>query len=389
MKPLTTYQICTRCVMDTSDLEITFNKKGVCNHCDDYDILKKKFTFKDNTDRIGEFLYHSAGSAKEVNNLINMIKIAGKNKPYDCVIGMSGGIDSSYVAYKAIEFGLRPIAFHIDNEWDSQIAIDNLSKLTTKLNIPITNIKVEWEEFKDLQLSFLKSSTPDVEVPTDHAVIAVPYKFAREHKVNYIITGYNYRTETHIPRSWSSPGQPDWVYISKMHKKFGAVPLTTFAYITPIQYVLQTLYSPIKKIDLLNYLDYNKQEAYKLLHDKFQYNYYGAKHWESLYTRFLQTYILPRKFGYDKRKSHLSSLICSGFMTREDALKELATPPLSPEELERDKQYFIQKFGITEEYFEELMNLPQKTYWDYPHSNFFDSKIIKFVAKNILKKRGL
>lgn len=367
------YRICTRCVMDTSDPSITFNEDGVCNHCEEYDSIKSKFTFSDD---------------KKVAEIVEKIKTDGVGKKYDCIIGMSGGIDSSFALFKSVELGLKPIAYHINNEWDSPIATDNLNKLVTKLNVPLIDIGVNWKEFRDLQLSFLKSSTPDIEVPTDHAVIAIPYKFAKEQNLKYVITGYNYRTETHIPRAWSSPGQPDWVYISKMQERFGTVPLTTFPHITPIQYILYTLYSPIEKIDLLNYLDYNKSVAFDILHDKFQFNYYGAKHWESVYTRFLQTYILPRKFGYDKRRGHLSSLVCSGWMSREDALKELEKTPMPPEDLEKDKQFFLQKFNITEKYFEELMNLPPKTYWDYPHSWIFDSKMIKFVAKNILGKRG-
>ena len=376
MEKIETYKTCSRCVMDTTDPDIVFDENGVCNHCHTYDETRLNFDMNE-TQR-----------SNIISNLVSNIKNTGTVKA-NCAIGMSGGIDSSYVAYMAVKLGLRPIAYHLDNEWDSDIAINNIKRVTSALNIPVENVKVDWEEFKDLQLSFLKSSTPDVEVPTDHVVIAYPYIFAKKHNLSYFLTGYNYRTESHLPKSWATVGQMDWDYIRAVHKIFGRLPLKSYPHITPIKYAMMVLNSPIKKVDILNYMDYNKLEAQKLLEKEFGYEYYGKKHWESIYTRFLQTYILPRKFGVDKRKSHLSSLICSGLMTREDALAELQKPPMEKEALEKDKQYILQKLQITDNYFELLMNQPPKSYWDYPHSRLFGSNFTRYVAKNVLRRKGI
>jgi N-acetyl sugar amidotransferase len=376
MEKIETYKICSRCVMDTTDPDIIFDKNGVCNHCHTYDETKLKF----DTNEIDRIL--------KLQDIVAKIQFFGTVKG-NCIIGMSGGIDSSYVAYTAVKMGLKPIAYHLDNEWDSDIAVKNIEKVTSALKIPFENVKVYWEEFKDLQLSFLKSSTPDVEVPTDHAIIAYPYIFAKKHNINYFLTGYNYRTESHLPKSWATVGQMDWDYIRAIHKKFGTTPLKNYPHITPLKYTMMVLNSPVKKIDLLNYMNYNRNVAQKLLENEFGYEYYGKKHWESIYTRFLQTYILPRKFNVDKRKSHLSSLICSGLMTREDALIELQKPPMEKEALLKDKQCILQKLGITDEYFESLMNLPPKSYWDYPHSKLFGSNIPRYIAKTVLRRKGI
>lgn len=358
------YQICTRCIMDTTDPEITFDSNGVCSHCKQYDQIAKQYQFN-NRER-----------ERILKEIIRKIKESGKEKKYDCIIGLSGGVDSSFAAYKVKEFGLRPLAIHIDNGWNSELAVHNIKKIVKKLEIDFHACVLNWKEFKDLQLAFLKASTPDSDIPADHAIIAAIYQVARKYNVNYIISGSNYKTETHLPRAWSQ-GHHDWIYIKNIHKRFGAIPLKSFPHYTPYTKLYRKFFQKPKMIPILDFVNYVKRDAIKTLNESFNFTYYGGKHYESIYTRFFQGYILPVKFGYDKRKTHFSSLICSGEMTREEALKEIKKPTYPLNEQAKDKDCVIKKMGITEKEFDEIMNLPKKTYWDYPHSILFDKDKLK------------
>lgn len=364
------YRMCTKCVMDTTDPNIVFDENGICSHCHAYerDIKNNVFTGEEGTKRIKE--------------IVARIREEGKNKEYDCLIGVSGGVDSSFLAYKVKEFGLRPLAVHLDNGWDSAQAASNIRKVLNKLGINLYTHVIDWEEFKDLQLSFLKSSTPDSEIPSDHAIIALMTRMASKIGVRYIISGHNFRTETHLPPAWSQ-GHFDWRYIKNVHRQFGTLPLKTFPHITPYVFI-RYLYLQ-KWVFLLNYIDYNKTEAMKILENELGWVYYGGKHYESIYTRFYQGYILPVKFGYDKRKAHLSSLICSGEITRDEALEELKKDTYPKEMQEQDKIFLLKKFGITDDEFEAIMNAPKKTYWDYPsYGKIFASPQYKALL-NVLK----
>jgi N-acetyl sugar amidotransferase len=346
------YQVCTKCVMDTTDPDITFDENGVCNHCHEYDAAIKKHVITGEEGRL------------RLEEVVSHIRREGRNKEYDCIIGVSGGVDSTYVAYKVKELGLRPLAVHLDNGWDSELAVANIHKALKILNIDLHTHVIDWEEFKDLQLSLLKASTPDSEIPSDHAIISLMSIMARKSGIKYIIDGCNFKTESHLPLSWSQ-GHWDWGYIKNVHRRFGKVRLKTFPHMNLPAYV----YFIIKQqsIHLLDYIDYNKTEAMKLLEKELCWQYYGGKHYESIYTRFYQGYILPRKFGYDKRKTHLSSLICSGEITRAVALEKLSKEDTYPLDLqEEDKTYVIKKLGLTENEFESIMNAPKKSYWDYP-----------------------
>lgn len=344
------YRICSRCVMDTTDPGIFFDAEGVCNQCVDYDELTKKYVFSG-----------SEGNAR-LARIIDKIKSAGRGKEYDCIIGVSGGVDSTYVAYKVKELGLRPLAVHLDNGWDCELAVKNIEQTLKILNIDLYTHVIDWEEFKDLQLSFLKASTPDSEIPSDHAIMSLWYQMAKKEGIRYIITGCNLRTETHVPSAWSQ-GHMDWKYIKNIHDRFGTIKLRTFPHMNYWECHKSSSYI---RIDILNYLDYVKRDAKKLLKEKLCWKDYGGKHYESIYTRFYQGYILYRKFGYDKRKGHFSSLICSGEMTREEALRELKNEPYPLEMQKEDKDYVIKKLCLTEKEFEEIMHLPNKSYWDYP-----------------------
>ena len=345
------YRICTRCLMDTTDPNIVFDENGVCNHCHDHDRLMKQ---KVVTGKAGE---------EHLQKLVEQMKRDGRGKPYDCLIGVSGGVDSTYVAYLVKKMGLRPLAVHMDNGWDSELAVKNIEETLKRLGIDLHTEVLDWEEFKGLQVAFLRSSTPDSEIPSDHAIWAVLGDLADKLNVKYIVSGFNVRTETHLPRAWSQ-GHFDWKYIRSVNQLFGRGRLKTFPHIGFFTYYRRLLTH--RRVDILNYIDFNKTEAMKILEQELGWRYYGGKHYESIYTRFYQGYILPTKFGYDKRRSHLSSLICSGETTRDAALKELDKPTYQPTMQEEDREYVVKKLGLTDDEFELILSAPKKTFWDYP-----------------------
>lgn len=345
------YQICTRCVMDTSDPDITFDAAGVCNHCHHRDEM------------IGKHLLSGPAAREKLEQLVDAVRKDGRGKPYDCVVGISGGVDSTYVTYQAKQFGLRPLVVHLDNGWNSELAVKNIEETLRVLGFDLYTHVLDWDEFRDLQLAFLRASTPDSEIPTDHAIVALLYQTARKHGLRYILSGQNLRTETHLPPAWSQ-GHMDWRYIHSVHRKFGTRPLKTYPHLNWVQ--SRRYPAAHRWVDVLNYLDFVKTDALKVLQEQLGWKYYGGKHYESIYTRFYQGYILPQKFGFDKRRMHYSSLVCAGEMTREQALEELKTQPY-PEEMQRsDREYVIKKLGLTEPEFEEIMNLPPRSFWDYP-----------------------
>ncbi|HMS01031.1 MAG TPA: N-acetyl sugar amidotransferase [Anaerolineales bacterium] len=357
------YRICTRCLMDTTDPNIVFDENGVCNHCHDHDRLMKQ---KVVTGKAGE---------EYLQKLVDEMKRDGRGKPYDCLIGVSGGVDSTYVAYLVKKMGLRPLAVHMDNGWDSELAVKNIEETLKRLGIDLHTEVLDWEEFKSLQVAFLKSSTPDSEIPSDHAIWAVLGDLADKLKVKYIVSGFNVRTETHLPRAWSQ-GHFDWKYIRSVNGLFGRGRLKTFPHIGFFTYYRRLLTH--RRVDILNYIDFNKTEAMKILEQELGWRYYGGKHYESIYTRFYQGYILPTKFGYDKRRSHLSSLICSGETTRDAALKELDKPTYQPTMQEEDREYVVKKLGLNDDEFEAILNAPKKTFWDYPsYGRIIEGPVLK------------
>ncbi len=368
------YQICTRCVMDTSDPEIILDGLGVCNHCKNYDVTIKNHSISGEKGRL------------QFNRIAEQIKRDGIGKPYDCIIGVSGGVDSTFLAYIVKKLGLRPLAVHLDNGWDSELAVKNIENVLNKLNIELYTFVIDWEEFKDLQLAFLKASTPDSEIPTDHAIFSLLYQLADKFKIKYVLPGFNGRTESHLPQSWSQ-GHYDWKYIKNVHKRFGKLPLLTFPHATFLELAWYRLTQ--RWISVLNYVDYVKKDAMMILEKELDWKYYGGKHYESIYTRFYQGYILPKKFGFDKRRTHLSSLICSGQISREEALEELKNETYPLELQKQDREYVIKKLGITEKDFEEIMGLPLKSYWDYPsYGNIYKAPLFKaaFSLYTYLKK---
>jgi len=347
---------CKRCVMDSTDPNIKFDSNGICNHCHEYDKYATKYSQFDE---------------KYVLNLIKKIK-SNRVGDYDCAIGVSGGLDSSYLVYKTVELGLNPIIYHIDNEYDTNEAKENIRRIVNSLGLDYYVYNVDWDLYKEIELSFLKSSTPDLEVPTDHANYAIQFISIKKFNTKFILTGNNYKTESHQPFAWSSPGAKDWIYIKQIQERFGSLDPSTFPHTHPLTFLKRSVFNKGTRIPLLNYLNYDANSALEELKKEFGYKYYGLKHHESIITRFLQTYILPEKFGIDKRKSHLSSLICSGFITRDSALEILDDPPLTENQIAKDKKYVLKRLELDEGEFEELMNLPNKSYWDYPHFWLFD-----------------
>lgn len=374
MQKLREYQICTRCIMDTSDPDITFDEKGICSHCHRYDEELPKRVFK------------GTEAENKLNNLLSQIKAAGKKNEYDCIIGVSGGVDSTYVAYITKKFGLRPLAIHFDNGWNSELAVSNIEKTLDKLGIDLYTYVIDWEEFRDLQLSFLKASTPDGEIPTDHAINALLFKEASKRNIKYIISGMNFATESMAVKSWSY-GHSDWKYIKAVHKHFGSSSLRNYPHFNFFDLFLWTYFKKIKTVSILNYLAYNKKEVMNVLQNELGWIYYGGKHYESVYTRFFQGYILPRKFNIDKRRGHLSDLINSGQITRETALSEVKTIGYDPFLMEQDKQFVMKKLLLSEKSFNALMNETTKTFRDYPNNERKVDWLKRFVNK--LRNKGL
>jgi N-acetyl sugar amidotransferase len=357
--------ICTRCVMDTSDPEIVFDADGVCHHCRLYDETVKRE------------IHTGEEGRRRLARIAENIKEEGKGREYDCIIGVSGGVDSTYVAYVVKKLGLRPLAVHLDNGWDSELAVKNIENALKILGIDLYTHVIDWDEFKDLQLAFLRASTPDSEIPSDHAILALMHRMADRYRTRYVLPGFNTRTESHLPKEWSQ-GHSDWRYIKGIHKRFGRRSLKTFPHMDFFLYGRYLLTQ--RWIKVLNYVDYVKKDAVKTLEKELGWRSYGWKHYESIYTRFYQGYILPRKFGYDKRKMHLSSLVCSGEISRPEALEELKTEPYPADLQEEDRAYIIKKFGLTEKEFDDIMALPPKRYGDYPtNAIYFDNFLFRWL----------
>ncbi|HNK08129.1 MAG TPA: N-acetyl sugar amidotransferase, partial [Saprospiraceae bacterium] len=326
-----------------------------CDHCNTY--------YKD----IEPVWNYGKGREKELSSMADKIKASGKSKDFDCILGMSGGIDSSYLLYLAKEkLGLRPLVFHVDAGWNTQLAVNNIERLVDKLNLDLFTEVINWEEMKDLQLAYFKSGVPHIDVPQDHAFFATMYHFASKYKVNYILTGGNYSTEcVRNPIEWMYY-QSDSVQLKDIHKKFGQIPLADYL-VTNILW--HKVYLPyVKKIKVLrplDYMQYNKQEAMDLLQNQFGWQPYPQKHFESRFTRFYESYWLPERFGYDTRRVQYSSLILTGQMSREEALNQLKLPAYDSEEIKHEFEFVANKLGISKEELQTYFNMPKKTHLDY------------------------
>ncbi len=365
------YRICSQTIMDTTaDPDITFDSDG------------RSIYVKQYHDFVDARIPEKSTKSTSLNNLIIKIKKENKSKPYDCIIGISGGVDSTYTAWYAKKIlGLRPLAVHMDNGWNSELAVSNIEKTLQLLDIELYTEVLDWNEFREIQKAYLFASTPDGEIPSDHAIWGTLYRVANKYNIKYIISGTNARTEGILPPSWAQ-GHIDTTYLNSVVKKFSRVKIKTFPLLSPLHLFYYIAIRQIKKVNLLDLIDYNKQEAMHILQSELGWKYYGGKHYESVYTRFYQGYILPLKFNIDKRRAHLSSLICSGEITREEALEEIKKPAYPSEELLRqDIQFVKNKLGLTDQVYDDILALPVKRYEDYPNHKWLVNSMLSIYKK--------
>jgi N-acetyl sugar amidotransferase len=337
--------------MDTSDPEITFNNGGICSHCQSYEEKKRAFVVPQDV------------REKKLEHIVEFCKKKGTGKPYDCIIGVSGGVDSTYVAYLVKSMGLRPLAVHLDNGWNSELAVSNIKNVLAKLGIELHTHVLDWEEFKSLQLAFLRASTPDSEIPSDHAIVALMRKMAAKYDVP-VVWGVNFSSEAILPRTWSQ-GHMDWGYIKRVNRLFGTMKLSNYPHYSVWRLMFYQRIKMQKTFDILNYVNYDKETVKAILMKDLGWRDYGGKHHESIYTRIFQTYILPVKFGYDKRRAHYSSLILAGQMLRQDALEILKEPLFDEDKIDEDIEYLTKKLGISKTEFNTILKAETKIYEDY------------------------
>lgn len=349
------YQICLNCIMDTSDSLIKFDERGWCEYCNNYH------------DNIVPHWHPDERGERQITAQIEKIKADGKGRDFDCLIGLSGGVDSSYLTYIAKEkFGLRPLLYHVDAGWNSQEAVNNIEKLVDGLDLDLYTEVVNWPEMKDLQLAFFKAGVPHLDTPQDHAFFAGLYNFAAKNKVKYILTGANYSTEcVREPLEWHYHAS-DLRQLHDIHRRFGTRPLKSFPLAGILKFkVFYRFVKGVRVVKPLNYIPYYKEAAMQELVERFGWQRYPHKHYESRFTRFYEGFWLLKKFGYDKRRAHFSSLILTGQLSRADALERIARDPYSPEQVKQDFEYIATKLGIREAELQAMFDAPNKTFRDY------------------------
>lgn len=369
------YKICSNCIMDTSDPNIHFDSDGRCDYCSNFD---------------NNILPNWDTESKGHTELISMaekIKKDGEGRDFDCIIGLSGGLDSSYAAYIAKEImGLRPLLFHVDAGWNTDQAVGNIEKLIDGLGLELYTEVVNWEEMKDLQLSFFKAGIPDLDLVQDASFFSALYKFAREHGVKHVITGSNFSTECcREPEEWGGYLGIDKRLFKDIHSQYGEKKLESFPLMDILVYKLY--YQKILGMKVhhpLNLIPFNKKEAEDVLEQKFGWRRFQHKHHESRFTRFYEDFWLPQRFGFHKRRAHFSSLILTGQMTREDALLRISKPEMDEHFLKQEFEYVAHKLGITVEELQQLFALPKKTYRDYKNKRWLIG-----LGANIMRKLGL
>lgn len=358
------YQICTFCAMDTSDEDIVFDENGRCNHCKDFENLLDQRNFSEN-------------SEKKLQDLINLVKNKGKNRKYDCLLGISGGVDSCYTVYLCVKWGLRPLVMHMDNGWNSEIAVGNVKKVVDKLGVDYISYVLDWTEFREIQLAFLKSSIVDLEMPTDLAIPGSLYKTAVKYKIPFIISGGNYSGEGILPLTWGYHVLKDTKLYRHIVRKYSSRRIKKVPLVGLFGEIYYKFFKRIKNLYPLNYVEYNKDEAREFLKKEFDWKDYGGKHHESKITGFWQSYVMPVKYNMDYRRATLSSQIVSGQITREKTIEKLKVKPYNLENIDADKYYIAKKYSISIEELENYLTMPPKTYKNFPNQK---KTILKFYS---------
>jgi len=372
-------QVCTNCIMDSTDESIVFDENGVCDYCKNYyDNILPKWTNSE---------------ADEVNILpvLEKIKQEGKGKDYDCIIGISGGLDSSYLVHLAVtKWGMRPLLYHVDAGWNSDVSTSNIMGLVDKLGLDLYTDVINWEEMKDLQRAFIKSQVPDIDTPQDLVFFSSLYNYCAKNGIKYILTGGNYSTEcVREPLAWGAYYQTDMKYVNDIHKKFGERKLVSFPRCDIFKYKIQyRLINGVRVVKPLDHTRFIKKEAEDLLESEYGWQRYKHKHHESRFTRWYEAFWLREKFGFDKRKNHLSSLVLTGQMTREAALKRVSEPELPADELKKETEYVAKKLGWTTDQLMEYFAAPNKTFNDYKNNHKLIQAGTKVMQLLGLEKRA-
>lgn len=370
------YQVCTNCVMGTTDSVIQFDKNDMCDHCHNYyeNILPNWHPDKEGKRRL--------------NEIVGQIKKAGRGKKYDCIIGLSGGVDSSYLAYFAVKkLGLRPLLFACDTGWNLNVAVQNVEKITKGLGMPLHTEIVNWNEMRDLQLAFFKAQVPYQDIPQDHIIFAALYNYAAKNGIKYVLTGGNNSTEcVREPIEWVY--QNDIRMLKDIHKKYGTIPLKTLPLCGMFKAHLYYRYiKGMKVVKPLDLIPYTKADAISTLQREFGWEPYANKHFESVFTRFYEGYWLVKKFGYDKRRCHFSSLVLTGQLERKEALSILEQPPYDEKQAIEDLEYVAKKLGLSKEEFCDLMRKKNKTYKDYKNTSSMIGLAVKVARLVGMEKR--
>lgn len=368
-----TYQICTKCVMDTTDSQIIFDENGVCDHCHGFE-----------NDILPNWYPNDQGKAM-VKEMVERIKISGAGKPFDCIIGMSGGLDSSFLLHLVVtEFNLRPLVFHVDGGWNTDNAVHNIQMLVDKLGLDLYTEVINWKEMQDFQLAFFKSGMSHLDTPQDHAFVATLYHYANKHNIKYILNGGNFATEcVRNPMEWGYYGT-DMIQLRDIQKRFCTRPLVSYPFSGVLFHKVYLRYvRGVKILKPLNCLPYNKEHAIEVLAKTYGWRTFPQKHFESRFTRFYEGYWMPTRFGFDTRLTQYSSLILTGQMTREDALLKLAKPAYDPVTIDAEFEYIATKLGITVAELRHYHQMPLKTYRDYKNQAWMfglGSKVLKTLG---------
>ena len=365
------YRVCTRCVMDTTDPGVTFDENGVCSSCARYEEVKAQRG------------YRPGVSEKELEHTVAVMKETSKDLPYDCLVGLSGGVDSAYMLYLAHKLGLRVVAVHVDSGWNTEVAERNIQRMCDKLDVKLHIYKVDWPAMKELQRAYMLSGVANLDVPQDHLFCAAVFQMAKEHKVKYILNGSNIATEGAAAPFTLQHSYRDTWHMKSIYKKHGrGQSIAKY----PMLSLKESYFglSGVTKINILDMVDYSKKGAMEVLSREFGWEYYGGKHFESIFTRYLQSVYQPRKFGYDKRRSHLSCLVMNGEMTREEALEELSQPPCSIEQQQADEKHILEKLELSSEEWQRILAAPPT-----PNDAYFSQQKLFDTVKKVLGKERL